>query len=210
VVPHPGFARTYPDSISRLDARHELDLDPDELVGAMVGAIRPYKGIDELLDVWARLDVPRRLLIAGVPGSHAAVAPLLERAALDPNVLLDVRRIDAAEMQLFLRAADFAVLPYRRSLNSSVLLLALTFGLPIVVPEGGGLEELADPAYARTFVPGEPESLLAALHAIPELLTPAARAAAAATAAALDPVELSHRFATMLRTMLAAGIGIAG
>jgi glycosyltransferase involved in cell wall biosynthesis len=210
VVPHPGFARTYPDSISRLDARHELDLDPDELVGAMVGAIRPYKGIDELLDVWARLDVPRRLLIAGVPGSHAAVAPLLERAALDANVLLDARRIDAAEMQLFLRAADFAVLPYRRSLNSSVLLLALTFGLPIVVPEGGGLEELADPAYARTFVPGEPESLLAALQAIPELLTPAARAAATATAAALDPVELSHRFATMLRTMLAAGIGTAG
>jgi beta-1,4-mannosyltransferase len=212
VVPHPGFARTYPDSISRLDARHELDLDPDELVGAMVGAIRPYKGIDDLLDAWALLDLdrPSRLLIAGMPGAHSAMGPLLERAALDPNVILDARRIDAAEMQVFLRAADFVVLPYRRSLNSSVLLLALTFGLPIVVPVDSGLEELADPAYARTFVPGDQASLLAALRSIPELLTPAARAAAEATAAALDPLELSHCFATNLRARLRRTTGDAG
>ena len=209
-VPHPGFGRSYPDAISRLDARHELDLDPDELVATMVGAIRPYKGIDDLLDAWARLDRPRRLLIAGMPGSHPDVARLLERAALDPNVLLDARRIDEAEVQLYLRAADFAVLPYKRSLNSSVLLLALTFGLPILVPDGGGLEELADPAFARTFASGDPDSLLGALRAMPELLTPEARAAAEAAAAALDPVELSHRFASTLRERLAARPAAAG
>jgi beta-1,4-mannosyltransferase len=210
VVPHPGFARTYPDSISRLDARHELDLDPDELVAVMVGAIRPYKGIDDLLDVWATLEMPRHLLIAGMPGSHSAVAPLLERAAVDPNVVLDARQIDAAEMQLFLRAADFAVLPYRRSLNSSVLLLALTFGLPIVVPAGGGLEELADPAYARTFAPGDPDSLVAALHSIRELLTPEASGAASAVAAVLDPTRLSREFVTTLRSRLDIGSASAG
>jgi beta-1,4-mannosyltransferase len=204
VVPHPGYGRAYPDSISRLDARHELGLDPDELVGTLIGSIRPYKGLDELLDAWALLGVdrPRRLLIAGMPLRGPAMAPLLERAALDPNVVLDARRIDAAEMQVFLRAADFAVLPYRRVLNSGAVMLALTFGLPIIVPEGGGLEELVDPSYARTFVAGDAESLVAALRSIPDLLTPAARAAAEAVAAARDPIELSHRFVTTLRAAL--------
>jgi glycosyltransferase involved in cell wall biosynthesis len=203
-VPHPGYGRAYPDSISRLDARQELGLDPDELVGTLVGSIRPYKGLDELLDAWALLDAdrPRRLLIAGMPSRGSAMAPLLERAALEPNVILDARRIDAAEMQVFLRAADFAVLPYRRALNSGAVMLALTFGLPIIVPEGGGLEELVDPAYARTFVAGDADSLVAALRSIPDLLTPAARAAAEAVAAARDPIELSHRFVTTLRAAL--------
>lgn len=210
VVPHPGYAHAYPDSISRLDARAELDLDPDELVGALVGSIRPYKGIDDLLDVWARLDrdPPRRLLIAGPPAARAGAA-LLERAALDPNVILDARLLDAVELQLFLRAADFAVLPYRRALNSGALLLALTFGLPVIVPEGGGLEELIDPAYARTFVAGDLDSLVAALEAIPQLLTSEARAAAQAAAARRDPTELSHRFVTALRARLAASSGHA-
>jgi glycosyltransferase involved in cell wall biosynthesis len=207
VVPHPGYGRAYPDSISRLQARHELGLDPDELVAAVVGAIRPYKGIDDLLDAWTRLDpaLPRRLVIAGAPAPGSTVAPLIERAALDPRVLLDARRLDADELQVFLRAADVAILPYRRSLNSGVLLLALTFGLPVIVPRGGGLDELADPAYARTFTPGDPDSLLAALRAIPELLTPAARAAAAAAAAARDPLPLARQFAVELRAHLAIG-----
>lgn len=204
VVPHPSYGRAYPDSISRLDARHELGIDPDEVVAAVVGSIRPYKGIDELLEAWTRFEpgVPRRLVIAGLPAKEASVTDMLERAALDPNVLVDARRLAPDELQVFLRAADVAVLPYRRSLNSGVLLLALTFGLPVIVPEGGGLELLVEPAYARTFAAGRPGSLLDALQAIPELMTPAARAAAAAAAAALDPLELSHRFAAELRTRL--------
>lgn len=205
IVPHPSYGRAYPDSISRLDARHELRIDPDELVAALVGAIRPYKGLEDLLDAWAVFEPgsPRRLLIAGMPGKDPSVAPLLERAALDPNILLDARRLDPDELQLYLRAADVAVLPYRRSLNSGALLLALTFGLPVIVPGGGGLEDSVDPAYARTFEVGGPNRLLEALQQIPELMTPKARAAASAAAAALDPLELSHRFAAQLRTRLA-------
>jgi glycosyltransferase involved in cell wall biosynthesis len=205
-VPHPSYGHSYPDSISRLDARHELRIDPDELVAALVGAIRPYKGLDDLLDAWAMFEpgMPRRLVIAGMPGKDPSVARVLERAAVDPNVLVDARRLDADELQLFLRAADVAVLPYKRSLNSGALLLALTFGLPVVVPEGGGLQDVVEPAFSRTFVAGQQDSLLDALRAIPELMTPTARAAAAAAATALDPRELSERFVTELRARLAA------
>src|SRR5207248_338927 len=47
-VPHPSYRGAYADHVSRLDARHELGLMPDELVFSAIGAIRPYKGLDEL------------------------------------------------------------------------------------------------------------------------------------------------------------------
>ena len=47
-------------------------------------------------------------------------------------------------MQVFLRAADVAVYPYRHILTSGSLLLALSFGVPAVVPAVGMTRELMD------------------------------------------------------------------
>lgn len=203
-VPHPSYRGAYADHLSRLDARQELGLMPDELVLAVVGVIRPYKGLDELLDAWPHVLAgrPRRLLVAGAPADEPGIEALVERAALDARVIVDARKIPADEIQVFLRAADVAVFPYRRSLNSGALMLALTFGLPVIVPAGGGLEELVDPAYAVTFEPGDGGSLAAALERAPGIATPEASRAALARATQLDPAELSRRFGEGLRRML--------
>lgn len=208
-VPHPSYRGAYPDHVTRLEARHELGLMPDELVLAVVGVIRPYKGLDELIEAWATvgLEGPRRLLIAGAPSEQPGVDALVERAALDPRVLIDARKIPAEEIQLFHRAADVAVLPYRRSLNSGALMLALTFGLPVIVPEGGGLAEMVGPTFARTFEAGNQAALVEALRRSPELANGEASSRAAAAAAALDPVELSRRFGAGVRRMLEARPG---
>ncbi|MEZ4597387.1 MAG: glycosyltransferase [Chloroflexota bacterium] len=42
-------------------------------------------------------------------------------------------------MQVFLRAADVMVLPYRDVLTSGSAILAMTFGLPVVAPRIGCL-----------------------------------------------------------------------
>lgn len=203
-VPHPSYRGAYPDHVSRQDARYELGLHSDELVILALGAIRPYKGIDELLDAWHDVtpDSPRRLVIAGAPADVPGIDALVERAAVDPTVLIDPRQIPAEEIQLFLRAADVAVLPYRRALNSGALMLALTFGVPVIVPDGGGLAETVEPSYARTFQAGNRASLADALANAADLATDAARAAARAAADRLDPVELSRQFARELRTRL--------
>ncbi|HXG27143.1 MAG TPA: glycosyltransferase [Candidatus Binatia bacterium] len=205
-VPHPSYRGAYADFVSRQDARHELGLGGDELVFLALGAIRPYKGLDELLDAWreSRPVGPARLVIAGDPADRPGIEELMERAAVEPTVLVDARQIPPDEMQHFLRAADVAVLPYRRALNSGALMLALTFGLPVIVPGDGGLAEIVEPSFAATFTPGDAGSLAAALRRAPELATDDACAAAAAVAARHDPRELSSRFAAELRARLAA------
>lgn len=208
-VPHPSYAGAYEDHVSRLEARQELGLLPDDLVYLALGAIRPYKGLDALLAAWRRLppDPRRRLVVAGATTDEPGIAELIEDIAVEPGIVVDARLIPAGEMQLFLRAADVGVLPYPRSLNSGALMLYLTFGLPVVVPSGGGLAEVVDPAFAITFEPGDDEGLTAAILDARRLATREASAAAAAAAARLSPAELSNRFAVGLRERLARSPG---
>jgi beta-1,4-mannosyltransferase len=203
-VPHMSYVGAYEDRVSRLDARHELGLLPDELVYLVLGALRPYKGLPELLDAWGEVDrdAPRRLVLAGAPSDEPGMAEVVERAAVDPRIVLDARKIPAEEMQVFLRAADVAVLPYRRSLNSGALLLALTFGLPAIVPADSGLIELVDERYAMTFDPDAPRGLADALERAAGLVGPDASAAASAMAATVSPEIVSRQFARGLRERL--------
>ena len=92
-VPHMSYAGAYPDHASRLDARHALGIMPDELTFLSLGWIRPYKGLDALLDAWQALPAGvRRLVVAGEPTPGPGVGAFLERAALDPTVVLDADR----------------------------------------------------------------------------------------------------------------------
>ena len=197
-VPHPNYIGAYVDTVSPEAARWELGIPPDDMVYALLGAIMPYKGIDQLIDAFdAALERDpgrRRLLVAGGPSSHPEVEAFLRRCVLHPFISLHARKIPGDEMQLFLRAADVAVLPYLRSLNSGVLMLALSFGLPVVAPAVGGIAEVVTPEIGRTFVPGDRESLVAALLAADELRNPEARDAALQAARRYDPTRLSEQF----------------
>jgi glycosyltransferase involved in cell wall biosynthesis len=107
-------------------------------------------------------------------------------------------------MQYYLRAADIAVLPYRRGLNSGVLLLALSFGLPVVAPENLVTDEITTPGAVRTFRPDDPYGLTSALAAADDLLTPEAREEALRIARRYDPAGIAERFASALNDRVAA------
>jgi glycosyltransferase involved in cell wall biosynthesis len=201
-VPHPSYAGAYEDIITREQARYELGLEQDDHVYLVIGAIKPYKGLATLLDAWDGLPagpIRRRLVIAGEPGPEPEVPGIVERCARRESVVVHPRSIAAKEMQVFLRAADIAVLPYLRTLNSGALMLALTFGLPVVVPDEGALNDIVGPAFARTFSPDDPASLTEALLGASELRNLDARAAARAEADAHPPGPLSLAFATGIR-----------
>ncbi|HEX7163078.1 MAG TPA: glycosyltransferase [Trebonia sp.] len=200
-IPHPNYVGSYPDIISRDQARYDLDLLPDEVVYSFIGAIKPYKGLEQLLDAFdivRRDGRPRRLLVAGIPGTDPATEALLDRCLLHPYVVLHPAIVPDNELQYYLRAADVAVLPYQRSLNSGVLMLALSFGLPLVAPQSPSSMEIVTPAVARTFQPGNAESLTAALAAADELITPAARSEAERVARSFAPGPLAEQFAALI------------
>lgn len=207
-LPHPAYLGVYPDEVSDADARRAYGLDADDIVFGLVGHLRPYKGLDELLDAFESLaSAPpdarrRRLLIAGKPGADPSIEMLLARARANPDVIVDARSIPAKELSIPLRASGVIVLPYRSSLNSGALLLALSFGRPVIAATSPHVSETVGPEASLTFEPDDRDALGAALRRVDVLLTPSAREAALATAHRFDPDVLSRRFAAALRERL--------
>ena len=104
-----------------------------------------------------------------------------------------------------MRAADIAVLPYVRVLNSGAFLLAESFDLPVVAPRTGALVEREASPHVRLFDEDDFEDVLSlAVNDLVEDRDGADRARASAERAALSrPVgEMAARFADAVAPLL--------
>lgn len=195
-LPHPSYQGVYPDSVSREEARASLGLtDRDHAVLAF-GQMRPYKGIDVLVEAVRRTKPSERpvLLLAGRTTSD-------DRDEIDRLLGDDVRavrehdQVEDIDVQRWFRAADTAVFPYRRVLNSGVLHLAASFGVPSVLPDEPHLRaEFGDEAWVRWFDAGDAAESLRVALAVP---APGV-AEAAEFSRRLAPFALSRRYAELL------------
>jgi glycosyltransferase involved in cell wall biosynthesis len=196
-VAHPSYIGWYPDSVGRMHARLQLGLGPDVPVVLLQGQIREYKGIDRLL---AALDDPRVeaagvvAVVAGAPGQTPAVARLMRACEEHPRVITRFERVRHDEMQGLYKAADAAVLPYTRTLNSGALMASLGFATPVIAPRTGSLPQMVDEECALLFDPSDEGGLADALAGIGRLRTPQARAAARRRAEAVLPADVSDTF----------------
>ncbi len=142
VVPHGSYAGWYADTLGRDAARAALGLSSTDRVFLFIGQVRGYKGVDELLDVFRRIDAPdARLVIAGRPNRIQTKTSIEAAAVTDPRVILALNTIPDDQIQVYLRAADAVVLPYRDVLTSGSAILAMTFGQPVIAPAIGCLPE---------------------------------------------------------------------
>ncbi len=183
VIHHGAF-----DYLTRLPEEKQL---PDELRGAQgpvilfFGLLRPYKGVDVLLDAFHRIG-GAELWVVGNP--RMDVGPLRRLAAEGPGrVRFLTRFVEDAEIPPILRRADLVVLPYRDAEHSGVLYAALAFGRPLVLSAVGGFPEVAAQGAARLVPPEDAQALAAVLDELVRDAPARAELAAAAARAASGP-----------------------
>lgn len=187
VVPHGNYIGAYPNDCTRSAARQRLGIGDGERVFLALGGIRPYKGIETLIDAFQALDQPSaRLLIAGHPHVPAYAAAIRARADRDPRIHLHLQHIPDDALQYFFRASDACVLPYRQATTSGAAILALSFGCPIIAPDFDPFPPLAAAGRGVLYEADDPQGLLTALRAAAQLDQAAARAACLAYAQTLD------------------------
>lgn len=145
--PHPMFEH-FGGPIDRTEACARLGVNPACGYVLFFGLIRDYKGLDMLLDAWARLKDERRtlgrkLLVAGeFYTDRRPYLEQIERLGLQEDVVLHDRFVADEAVKNYFSAADFLVLPYRTATQSGVTQIAYRFGVPMVVTEVGGLPEI--------------------------------------------------------------------
>ena len=138
------------------------------------GIIRPYKGLEDLVDAFDRLTDEEVggfwLTVVGetwegytLPAERIAASRHRER------ITFVNRYVHDADLDAYLRGADAVMLPYRRSSLSGPLHVAMSYGLPIVMTDVGGNAEAAQGYGGIELVPvDDSAALLERIRQLPQ------------------------------------------
>lgn len=131
------------------DYREVRDGHRDRMVTAvegellLFGLLRPYKGIETLVDaVGGQNDL--HLRVVGRPEPSEYSDSLVLHTATSAAVEFSFGRVEEADLVEAITRAEIVVLPYQKIYNSGAALMALTLGRPIIVTDSGTMRELRE------------------------------------------------------------------
>lgn len=140
VVPEGSYVGYYPNTISPKDARSYLNVEKNKRVFLFFGSMRPYKGIEDLINIYKIIRTENTLLIiAGQCDSHEYKAEIEKRVFGNDDVLLHALTIKIIDVQVYMNASDIVVLPFKKVENSGSAILAMGFKKPVIAPNIGVL-----------------------------------------------------------------------
>lgn len=134
VIPHGHFLSLPESHISKQDARNLLGIPKEEKMILFFGQIKKQKGLDLLIKALSQTDACIKLTIAGKPwkDSFDNYQSIIDELDLSKRVRLHIRYIEDAERDLFFKAADLVIIPYYEIYQSGVLLMAMSYGVPVL------------------------------------------------------------------------------
>ncbi|MHB1213704.1 MAG: glycosyltransferase family 4 protein [Thiobacillus sp.] len=160
VARHPSYIGWYKDEVSREQSRLKLGLKGDARVYLYFGYIKPYKGVEDLIRAFGQLpDENSVLYIVGKPLDADIKQAVETLAANDPRIRTHLAYIADDEIQYFFRAADVVVFPFRNTQTSGSLMLALSYGCPVIAPAIATLPEYVGSDSGILFDPSKPGDL---------------------------------------------------
>lgn len=166
VIPHGNylFFRQEP-SLDPETARARLGLPVGHPVILAFGALRPYKGIGDLLQAFPEVleAVPHaRLVVAGpAGGDQHDYERLIASSGVADRIHFRPGYVPMEDVSTLFVAADVAVFPHRSIDQSGSLQIAMSFGKPVVVTAVGGFPEVVPHGKGGIVVPASDPRALA-------------------------------------------------
>ncbi|HVW69537.1 MAG TPA: glycosyltransferase family 4 protein [Steroidobacteraceae bacterium] len=140
---HGHWIDFYPNVIGRAAARERLKIAPRAYMFLFIGACRPYKNLEYLVRSHAAMQDDSLLWIVGRFQSAAYRQRIVQaQAEAGGGTTVVDGFVPPEDVQVYLNACDAVVLPYKEILTSGAVMLAISFGRPVVAPRMGTLEEV--------------------------------------------------------------------
>lgn len=146
-IPHGPLELFARGRTSRSEARAFLNIPDDAQVLLFFGAIRPYKGLDVLLESF-------NVIAEKMPDAYVVIVgrawepfdryqKVIDGSTWKDRVRLHIGYIPTGEVARYFDASDLVVLPYRTfEAQSGVAMTAVSFAKPLVVTNVGALPSL--------------------------------------------------------------------
>jgi len=149
VIPF-GINNSVPQTnLSTKEAKKRLGISDNHKTILFFGRIKPYKGLEYLISAFQKVvrgHSDYRLIIAGqieMP-SDAYWVPLqkeIHQYVDTGQIISRIEFIPDNEIEVYFKAADTLVLPYKEIFQSGVIFLGYNFGLPVLAADVGSLNE---------------------------------------------------------------------
>ncbi len=141
VIPHGNFNESYPNTVTKQEARAFLKIPENSNVILCFGFIRENRGYEYLLD--AVKDRKNTIvIIAGKLQDTNVYKMLTDHAKVMPQLRLFAKWIGNDEIQYYFNACDIVVLPYTDITTSGVIPLAYAFSKPVISTAIGGIKDI--------------------------------------------------------------------
>ena len=159
--------------ISPAEAKQRLSIGGQEKAILFFGRIVPYKGLECLLSAFKEAlarDPSYRLIIAGEPMKgcekyYRQIGQTVNDSEIRDRIVHRFEFVPDEQAELYFKAADVTVLPYKNIYQSGVLFLAYGFGTPVIAADIGSFSE--DVIEGRTgllYRPGDVSDLARAIE----------------------------------------------
>lgn len=125
---HPAYPVTSGAESQRAITRAALGFSPSTRVLACLGHVRPYKGVEGLLEVFRDCPGDLGLVIAGAPRDESFAHFVTAKAGNDPRIRLFLRALPDERYGALMAAADEIVAPFTDYLHSGSIVHALSAG----------------------------------------------------------------------------------
>lgn len=135
--------------LTRENAKKKLNLRDNDKILLFFGNIAPYKGLEYLIRALANLReqyVDLKLIIAGRIKADCMqywtdIENIIEEQELKDIIIERIEYIPEAEAEIYFKAADVLILPYKNIFQSGLIYTSYHFGLPVVATDTGSLKD---------------------------------------------------------------------
>lgn len=166
IVPHGNFVSYFTNDISKREARKKLGIKDSAFVFLFFGYLRPYKGLENLIDAFRKTFQGKQetiLMIVGRPPFKWYADVIRSKTRKLSNCVLRCEFVPDDDVQLYLNAADVGVLAHEEITTPATLFLFISFRKPVIASNLPPNREICSREFCIFFKPNSMESLANAM-----------------------------------------------
>ncbi len=146
IIKHGGYL-DHVQNINKQKTFDELGLKPSKKYLLFFGQIKKTKGLDILLEALSNINQDTHLIIAGKPwnDNFSYYEKIISDNKLNNKIIKKIRFIEDDERDKLFAISDMIIIPYKKIYQSGVILMAMSYGLPIMASDLPANKQLISP-----------------------------------------------------------------